>query len=42
MVISFAGVSNGGGGIREDWGLNHEEVEYGRAIYCKGTDYGPL
>ena len=42
MGISSAGGSNGGGGLRGDWVLHHEEAEYGFAIYCGATDYGPL
>ena len=34
--------SNGGGGLLGDLGLHHEEVEYGRSIYCDATDSGPL
>ena len=40
-------ISSYGGGnvrirIRGDWGINHEEAEYGCAIYCDATEYGPL
>ena len=42
MGISFAGGSNGLGGIRRDWGLYHEESEYSRAIYYDATDSGTL
>ena len=42
MGISSDGGSNGGGGLLGDLGLHHEEAEYGHAIYCNATDYGPL
>ena len=42
MGISSAGGSNVGGGLQLDWVLYHEDAEYGRAIYCNATDYGPL
>ena len=42
MVISSAGGSDGGGGLQGYRGLHHEEVEYGRAIYCDANDSGPL
>ena len=42
MVISSAGDSDGGGGLRGDRGLHHEEAEYSCVIYCDKTNYGPL
>ena len=40
-ISSYAG-SNGGSGLRGDWGLRHEEAEYSRAINCNATNSGSL
>ena len=40
--VSSAGGNNFGSRIRGDWGLCHEEVEYGCAIYFSATNSGPL
>ena len=42
MEVSSAGGSDGGGGLRGDWGLHHKEAEYGRAIYFNADNSGPL
>ena len=42
LVISSAGGSNGGSGLRRYQGLRHEEAEYSRTIYCDANSSGPL
>ena len=42
LVISSNGGSNGGSGLRRDWGLSHKGSEYGCAIYCDATNSGHL
>ena len=42
MGISSTGSRDVGGKFQRDRGLNHEEVEYGRAICCNATDSVPL
>ena len=42
MGIYSSGGSDGGYRIKGDWGLHHEEAEYGRTIYCDANDSGPL
>ena len=40
--MNYVGGINGVGGLQEDQGLHHKEVEYSRATYCNATDSGPL
>ena len=42
LGLSSYGGSNGGSGLRGDWGLRHEEAEYSRAINCNATNSGSL
>ena len=42
VEISSSGGSDRGSGLQGDWGLHHKEAEYGCAIYCDATDYGPM
>ena len=42
--LGLSSTSGGNSGIRlqGDWGLGHEEAEYGRAIYYDAKNYGPM
>ena len=41
VVPAFDG-GNGGGGLRGDQKVCHEEAEHGHIVYCDATNYGPL
>ena len=42
LVLSTAGGSNVGGGLRGERVLHPKEVEHGHTIYCDATEYGTM
>ena len=42
VVLPITDGSNEGGGVHADQDVDPSEAEYGRAIYCDATDYGPM